>query len=222
MTATHTTEELREEILAGRTSLGIEFGSTRIKACLIANVDPNNVIAVGGYAWENSFVDRLWTYSLDEVTAGLQGAYAGLVDDVVKRYGVRPDRYSAIGISGMMHGYLAFDDNDELLVPFRTWRNTNTSVAAAELSKAFGVNIPLMVMLTYAFGCALAAFAGVLAAPVVQVSPLMGQNLIIVVFAVVVVGGSRRSSRPTSSPRSVHGRQPKRCARPGSGCGLRA
>lgn len=137
MTATHTTEELREEILAGRTSLGIEFGSTRIKACLIANVDPNNVIAVGGYAWENSFVDRLWTYSLDEVTAGLQGAYAGLVDDVVKRYGVRPDRYSAIGISGMMHGYLAFDDNDELLVPFRTWRNTNTSVAAAELSKAF-------------------------------------------------------------------------------------
>ncbi|MFN8048045.1 MAG: FGGY-family carbohydrate kinase [Ancrocorticia sp.] len=143
MTATHTTEELREEILAGRTSLGIEFGSTRIKACLIANVDPNNVIAVGGYAWENSFVDRLWTYSLDEVTAGLQGAYAGLVDDVVKRYGVRPDRYSAIGISGMMHGYLAFDDNDELLVPFRTWRNTNTSVAAAELSKAFGVNIPL-------------------------------------------------------------------------------
>ena len=137
MTATHTTEELREEILAGRTSLGIEFGSTRIKACLIANVDPNNVIAVGGYAWENSFVDRLWTYSLDEVTAGLQGAYAGLVDDVVKRYGVRPDRYSAIGISGMMHGYLAFDDNDELLVPFRTWRNTNTGRASAELTELF-------------------------------------------------------------------------------------
>ncbi|MBS1906468.1 MAG: ATPase [Actinobacteria bacterium] len=132
----------RDDILAGRTSLGIELGSTRIKACLIGS-DPSDVIATGSSAWENRLEDGLWTYGLDEVWAGLQEAYAGLVADAHDRYGVRPATVGAIGISAMMHGYLAFDEGGELLVPFRTWRNTNTSAAAAELTTLLGVNIPL-------------------------------------------------------------------------------
>jgi sugar (pentulose or hexulose) kinase len=135
-------ENVRDAILNGRTSLGIELGSTRIKACLIGD-DPATVLAVGGHDWENAFVDRMWTYSLDDVWSGLQAAYAGLVADVQQRYGVRPDTFGAIGVSAMMHGYLAFDADGELLVPFRTWRNTTTGPAAAELSELFGVNIPL-------------------------------------------------------------------------------
>src|SRR5690606_28081039 len=91
----------------------------------------------------NELVDRTWTYSLDAVWSGLQAAYAALVADVEQRYGVRPTTYGALGVSAMMHGYLAFDAEDELLVPFRTWRNTSTGAAAAELSELFGVNIPL-------------------------------------------------------------------------------
>ncbi len=132
----------REAILAGRTSLGIELGSTRIKACLIGP-DPTTVLAVGSHAWENEFVDRLWTYPLDAVWSGLQAAYADLAADVRRRYDVGLTTVGALGISGMMHGYLAFDEDGELLVPFRTWRNTNTGPAAAELSELFGVNIPL-------------------------------------------------------------------------------
>ncbi|MGD8167431.1 xylulokinase [Herbiconiux sp. P16] len=135
-------DTIREAILSGRTSLGIELGSTRIKACLIGD-DPSTVLAVGSHDWENQFVDRMWTYSLDEVWSGLQDAYADLVADVERRYGLRPDNYGAIGVSAMMHGYLAFDAAGELLVPFRTWRNTTTGPAAAELSDLFGVNIPL-------------------------------------------------------------------------------
>jgi sugar (pentulose or hexulose) kinase len=132
----------REAILAGRASLGIELGSTRIKACLVGD-DPAEVLATGSHEWENQFVDRLWTYSVDSVWAGLQDAYANLVADVERRYGVRPESLGAIGVSAMMHGYLAFDAEDELLVPFRTWRNTNTGPAAAELTELFGTNIPL-------------------------------------------------------------------------------
>ncbi|HLT84565.1 MAG TPA: FGGY-family carbohydrate kinase [Phototrophicaceae bacterium] len=132
----------REAILSGRTSLGIELGSTRIKACLVGP-DPATVLAVGSHEWENELVDRTWTYSLDAVWSGLQAAYAALVADVEQRYGVRPTTYGALGVSAMMHGYLAFDAEDELLVPFRTWRNTSTGAAAAELSELFGVNIPL-------------------------------------------------------------------------------
>ncbi|WP_368496804.1 xylulokinase [Herbiconiux sp. A18JL235] len=128
-------------ILGRRTSLGIEFGSTRIKACLID--DDATVLAVGSHDWENSFVDRLWTYPLDEVWTGLQSAYAALVADAEERHGVRPEGFGAIGVSAMMHGYLPFDSAGELLVPFRTWRNTTTGVAAAELTELFGVNIPL-------------------------------------------------------------------------------
>ncbi|MDQ1205700.1 xylulokinase [Microbacterium sp. SORGH_AS_0862] len=130
-----------DAITTGRTWLGIELGSTRIKACLID--ETGAVIAVGAHAWENSYVDRLWTYSLDEVVAGLQAAYAALVADAIQRHGVRPETHAAIGVSAMMHGYLAFDASGELLVPFRTWRNTNTGPASSALSELFGVNIPL-------------------------------------------------------------------------------
>ncbi|MCS5718560.1 FGGY-family carbohydrate kinase [Herbiconiux sp. CPCC 205763] len=136
------TLKARDAILNGRTSLGIELGSTRIKACLIGD-DPSTVLAVGSHDWENEFVDRMWTYSIDDVWSGLQAAYADLIADVEQRYGVRPETYGAIGVSAMMHGYLAFDAAGELLVPFRTWRNTTTGPAAAELTELFGVNIPL-------------------------------------------------------------------------------
>jgi sugar (pentulose or hexulose) kinase len=131
----------RETIAAGRAVLGIELGSTRIKACLVD--DDLGVIAVGAHEWENAFVDRMWTYSLDEVESGLQAAYADLVADVRRRYDVEPTSLAAVGVSAMMHGYLAFDADGELLVPFRTWRNTSTGPAAAELSELFGVNIPM-------------------------------------------------------------------------------
>ncbi|WP_433674037.1 xylulokinase [Microbacterium gorillae] len=130
------------DITAARTSLGIELGSTRIKACLIGP-DPSDVIAVGSFAWENDLVDGLWTYPIDEVWRGVQAAVAGVLTDAETRHGVRPDRFGAIGISAMMHGYVALDAAGDLLVPFRTWRNTNTSAAAAELTELFGVNIPL-------------------------------------------------------------------------------
>ena len=132
----------REDILAGRTSLGIELGSTRIKACLIGS-SAAEVLATGSFSWENRLEDGLWTYSLDEVWTGLQSAFADLIADVHDRYGVRPDTFGAIGVSAMMHGYLAFDAAGDLLAPFRTWRNTNTGPAAAELTELLGVNIPL-------------------------------------------------------------------------------
>ncbi|WP_265520488.1 xylulokinase [Oerskovia flava] len=133
--------DLREVVTSGATALGIELGSTRIKACLVG-LD-GTPLASGSHEWENEFVERTWTYSLDAVRTGLQDAYARLADDVERRAGVRPTTFGAIGVSAMMHGYLAFDADDELLVPFRTWRNTTTGPAAAELSELFGHNIPL-------------------------------------------------------------------------------
>ncbi|SDQ27934.1 xylulokinase [Microbacterium sp. cf332] len=141
-TATSEPASARDDILAGRTCLGIEFGSTRIKACLVGS-DPADVIATGSHAWENRFEDRRWTYALDDVWSGVQAAYADLVAAVADRYGVVPETVGAIGVSAMMHGYLAFDADDELLVPFRTWRNTSTGPAAAELSDLLGINIPM-------------------------------------------------------------------------------
>lgn len=135
------TETVREAVVAGRATLGIELGSTRIKASLIG---PDLVpIASGSHDWENRFVDRMWTYSLEDVHTGLQACYADLMADVERRYGVRPTTFRAMGVSAMMHGYLAFDAEDRLLAPFRTWRNTTTEVAATELSTLFGHNIPL-------------------------------------------------------------------------------
>lgn len=132
-----------EAIRAGRTALGVEFGSTRIKACLVDLDDPSRVLAVGSHAWENRLQDRNWTYALDDVWTGLQAAYRELVDESERTYGVVPDTFGSIGISAMMHGYLAFDEGGELLTPFRTWRNTSTERAAGVLSQLFGTNIPL-------------------------------------------------------------------------------
>ncbi len=121
------------------TALGIELGSTRIKACLVDADDPSTVIAGGEHEWENQLVDGRWSYSLEDVWAGVQAAYA----DLVAKLPEKPTTFAAIGVSAMMHGYLAFDAEGEMLVPFRTWRNTSTGPAAAALTEAFGVNIPL-------------------------------------------------------------------------------
>lgn len=136
------TEAGRAAIVEGRATLGIELGSTRIKACLVGE-DPSTVLATGSFEWENQFVDGLWTYSLDAVWSGLAEAFADLRRSVQETYGVELTTLRSLGVSAMMHGYLAFDKDDQLLVPFRTWRNTNTGQAAAALTELFGVNIPL-------------------------------------------------------------------------------
>lgn len=133
--------DAKSTIIAGKAALGIEFGSTRIKAVLIDQA--NKPIAQGSHTWENQLVDNLWTYSIDDIWAGLQDCYADLRQDVARQYGVELEQLAAIGISAMMHGYMAFDRDEQILVPFRTWRNTNTGKAAAELSSLFEFNIPL-------------------------------------------------------------------------------
>ena len=135
-------EKAAAAIAAGRATLGIELGSTRIKACLIGD-DPTVVLATGSHEWENQFEERSWTYSLDSVWKGIQAAYADLASDVQRRFGHPIVSLKSIGISAMMHGYLAFDAEGNLLVPFRTWRNTSTGVASRQLSDLFGVNIPV-------------------------------------------------------------------------------
>ena len=127
-------------ISGGETYLGIEFGSTRIKAVLIDG--GHAVLASGGHNWENRLENGFWTYSMEDVFAGLQDAYAKLAANVQKQYGVPLTRVGAMGVSAMMHGYLAFDERDNLLAPFRTWRNTTTGQAAEALSSRFGFNIP--------------------------------------------------------------------------------
>lgn len=132
--------DAKQTIENGKAVLGIEFGSTRIKAVL---VDENQKpIASGAHEWENQLVDGIWTYSLDAIWAGLQDCYQKMAEDVKEKYGVNVTTLSAIGFSGMMHGYMAFDAAGELLVPFRTWRNTITGEAAAALTKEFSFNIP--------------------------------------------------------------------------------
>src|SRR6478752_873392 len=129
-----------QAIAEGRTALGIELGSTRIKAVLIgADHAP---MAVGAHSWENQFVDRRWTYSLDAVWAGLQDCYASLAAEVQSRYGLPLTTVGGLGVSAMMHGYLPFDAAGDLLTPFRTWRNTNTGPAVEQLSTLFDYNIP--------------------------------------------------------------------------------
>ena len=128
-------------ILAGKASLGIELGSTRIKAVLID--DGHAPIASGNFDWENKLVNGFWTYGLDDVWIGLRHSYAELVLDVREKYGVALKDLYGFGVSGMMHGYLAFDAGGNLLTPFRTWRNTNTEKAAVELTSLFGYNIPI-------------------------------------------------------------------------------
>lgn len=134
------TTEARVAIAEGRTALGIELGSTRIKAVLIGQ--DYAPLAVGNLDWENQLVDRVWTYSVDAVWSGLQQCYAALVRDARQRYDVELTSVGSLGVSAMMHGYLPFDADEELLTPFRTWRNTNTGKAAEQLSAQFGHNIP--------------------------------------------------------------------------------
>lgn len=130
----------KEMIISGKTALGIEFGSTRIKAVLIG--EDHSPIASGSYEWENQYENNIWTYSLDMVWKGLQDSYGELAADVEKQYGVALETVGSIGFSAMMHGYMAFNKEGELLVPFRTWRNTITGEAAEELTKLFQYNIP--------------------------------------------------------------------------------
>ena len=129
-----------EKIRAGKTSLGIEFGSTRIKAVLID--DAYHTIAAGDYEWASHLEDGLWSYTQEEIWKGLQTAYARMAGDVETAYGERLTHVGHIGFSAMMHGYLAFDKSGELLVPFRTWQNTNTHEAHEKLSELFQYNIP--------------------------------------------------------------------------------
>lgn len=133
--------EKAELIKQGRTSLGIEFGSTRIKAVLIDFT--GEVLAVGFHDWENSFTDGIWTYPLDEIHAGLKKCYTSLRKNVEEKYGVTLKKIGSMGISAMMHGLMAFDKEGKLLTPFKTWRNSDTEAAADELTKVFDFNIPL-------------------------------------------------------------------------------
>ena len=130
---------VKEAIEQGKTYLGIELGSTRIKAVLIG--EDGAPVASGGHTWENQYENGVWTYSLEAVWNGMQDAYAKLAADVEEKYGALLTTVAAMGVSGMMHGYLPFKGG-ELLTPFRTWRNTMTGQAAAELTKLFSFNIP--------------------------------------------------------------------------------
>ncbi len=132
--------EIKEMLNEGRSILGIEFGSTRIKAVLTD--EEHHPIAQGGYDWENRYVDNVWSYTLEDIWTGLRACYREMAEEVRKSYGVTLKKIGAIGFSGMMHGYLAFDKNGELLVPFRTWRNNITGEASEKLSKLFGFQIP--------------------------------------------------------------------------------
>ena len=133
-------ETAKEAIKAGKAVLGIEFGSTRIKAVL---VDVSHTpIAMGTYDWENRLENNIWTYSLEDIWKGLQGCYKSLADDVEAKYGEKLTTLGALGFSGMMHGYMPFNAEGELLVPFRTWRNTMTEEACKKLIPVFHFNIP--------------------------------------------------------------------------------
>lgn len=133
-------KKAKEDILAAKTALGIEFGSTRIKAVLVG--EDNIPIASGAHDWENRLENGIWTYSLDDIWTGLQDCYAKMAEDVKKQYDVELTNVGAIGFSAMMHGYMVFNKEGELLVPFRTWRNTITEQASVELTELFQYNIP--------------------------------------------------------------------------------
>lgn len=133
-------EKVKTAITKAETYLGIELGSTRIKAVLIGG--DHTQIASGAHTWENRFEDGKWTYSLEDIWNGIRDCYANLTADVKNKYAVQLETVGAMGVSAMMHGYMAFDGSGKLLVPFRTWRNTTTGQAAEALTKIFGFNIP--------------------------------------------------------------------------------
>jgi L-ribulokinase len=133
-------DKIIQDVESGNISLGIELGSTRIKAVLVT---PDfKTIASGSYVWENELKNGIWTYSLDNVWAGIQASYQAMAAEVKDKYGVALTKIGSIGVSAMMHGYMAFDANDQLLVPFRTWRNNITAEAADALTDLFDFNIP--------------------------------------------------------------------------------
>ncbi|MDO5409603.1 MAG: FGGY-family carbohydrate kinase [Lachnospiraceae bacterium] len=132
---------VKELIETGKTALGIELGSTRIKGVLVDF--KGNVLAVGIHDWENSLVDNIWTYSLEEIHAGLRSCYSSLRKNVEEKYGIVIRNIASIGVSAMMHGYMALDREGRQIAPFQTWRNTNTQQAADELTELFHFNIPL-------------------------------------------------------------------------------
>jgi sugar (pentulose or hexulose) kinase len=132
--------DAQKAIKSGKTILGIEFGSTRIKVVLIG--EDHKQIASGSHAWENRYENGIWTYSLQDIWVGLQESYRALSNEVFERYSTPLQTTGAIGFSAMMHGYMAFDKDGNLLVPFRTWRNTITGQAAEELTDLFQFNIP--------------------------------------------------------------------------------
>ncbi|NLW12288.1 MAG: ATPase [Clostridiaceae bacterium] len=134
------TAEIKSAILNGQTSVGMELGSTRIKTVLIG---PDNFpIASGSFDWENSYIDNIWTYSLDEIWNGVQSSFRKMTEDVKAKYDVEFTKTGSLGFSGMMHGYMVFDKNDKQLVPFRTWRNNFTGQASEELTELFDYPIP--------------------------------------------------------------------------------
>ena len=135
-----TKEEIIKALADGDTALGLELGSTNIKAVLVDS--EAKVIAEGSYGWENQLVEGIWTYSLDEVWRGIRGCYADLAAQVQEKYGVKLTKLGSFGVSAMMHGYLAFDEKGGQLAQFRTWRNNITGVAAEKLTELFGFNIP--------------------------------------------------------------------------------
>ncbi|MBI3152926.1 MAG: ATPase, partial [Chloroflexi bacterium] len=132
--------EIKKTIESGKAALGIELGSTRIKAVLIA--EDHSPIASGSHEWENQYENGVWTYSLEDVWTGLQDSFKNLGKEVSEKYNTPLKTIGAIGFSAMMHGYLAFDKDGNLLVPFRTWRNTMTGQASEKLTDLFQFNIP--------------------------------------------------------------------------------
>ncbi len=132
--------DIRETIENGKAVLGLEFGSTRIKAVLVD--ETHTPVASGDHEWENRLDNGIWTYTLDDIWGGLRDCYRKLAADVKERYGVELKKIGAIGFSAMMHGYMAFDREGQLLVPFRTWRNSMTGEAAEKLTELFQYNIP--------------------------------------------------------------------------------
>ncbi|WP_440857183.1 xylulokinase [Staphylococcus shinii] len=133
-------DDLNRNLKSEDISIGIELGSTRIKTVAI---DQNlSTVASGHFEWENQFIDGYWTYSINDIWVGLQKSYSAMTTEIKEKYDLTLRKVKSIGVSGMMHGYLAFDQNEDLLVPFRTWRNGNTAKAATLLSEAFQFNIP--------------------------------------------------------------------------------
>ena len=126
-------EQIKAVIESGKAVLGLEFGSTRIKAVLID--EDHNPIASGDHEWENRLDNGIWTYTLDDIWTGLRDSYRKMTEDVNAKYGVKLTKIGAIGFSAMMHGYMAFDKEGNLLVPFRTWRNNTTGPAAEALTE---------------------------------------------------------------------------------------